>query len=111
MRANKISSEFLLAYVLPMIAFDFEKMKGIILFVIYFVTLAFLSIRNNNVYTNIFLEFKGYKMYLCDLEAERMGRTYMYKECLVISKNNITNKIDNNMEYWDFDNYTYIDLM
>ena len=33
-------------------------MKGIILFVIYFVTLAFLSIRNNNVYTNIFLEFK-----------------------------------------------------
>ena len=52
-RANKLSSEFLLAYILPMIAFDFTELKSVVLFAIYFVMLAFLCIRNSNVYTNI----------------------------------------------------------
>ena len=34
-KANKLSSEFLLAYILPMIAFDFGEIKDIVLFVIY----------------------------------------------------------------------------
>ena len=110
LRANKLSSEFLLAYILPMIAFDFTALKSVVLFVIYFAMLAFLCIRNNNVYTNIWLEFKGYKMFLCDLEADRMGRPYTYYDCLVISRYNLTTKIDNDMDYWDFDNYIYIDL-
>lgn len=109
-RANKLSSEFLLAYILPMIAFDFTQIKSVALFVIYFAMLAFLCIRNSNVYTNIWLEFKGYKMFSCDLEAKRMGRTHIYADCLVISKNNLTVEIDNDMKYWDFDNYIYIDL-
>lgn len=109
-RANKLSSEFLLAYILPMIAFDFTELKSVALFVIYFGMLAFLCIRNSNVYTNIWLEFRGYRMYLCDLEANIMGRAYIYEDCLVISKNNLTVKIENNMKYWDFDNYIYIDL-
>lgn len=109
-RANKLSSEFLLAYILPMIAFDFTEIKSVVLFGIYFAMLAFLCIRNSNVYTNIWLEFKGYKMFLCDLEANRMGRKHLYTDCLVISKNNLTVEIDNDMKYWDFDNYIYIDL-
>ena len=109
-RANKLSSEFLLAYILPMIAFDFTEIKSVVLFAIYFVMLAFLCIRNSNVYTNIWLEFKGYKMFLCDLEANRMGRKHLYTDCLVISKNNLTVEINNDMKYWDFDNYIYIDL-
>ena len=109
-RANKLSSEFLLAYILPMIAFDFTEIKSVVLFAIYFAMLAFLCIRNSNVYTNIWLEFKGYKMFSCDLEANRMGRKHMYTDCLVISKNNLTVEIDNDMKYWDFDNYIYIDL-
>lgn len=110
LRANKLSSEFLLAYILPMIAFDFTDLKSVVLFLIYFSMLAFLCIRNSNVYTNIWLEIKGYKMFLCDLEADKMGRPYTYYDCLVISKNNLTTKIDNDMDYWDFDNYIYIDL-
>ncbi len=109
-RANKLSSEFLLAYILPMIAFDFTEFKSVILFMSYFGMLAFLCIRNSNVYTNIWLEIKGYRMYLCDLQANKMGKTHTYEECLVISKNNLTVKIDNDMKYWDFDNYIYIDL-
>lgn len=110
LRANKLSSEFLLAYILPMIAFDFTDLKSVVLFLIYFSMLAFLCIRNSNVYTNIWLEIKGYKMFLCDLEADKMGRPYTYYDCLVVSKNNLTTKIDNDMNYWDFDNYIYIDL-
>lgn len=110
MRANKLSSEFLLAYILPMIAFDFTVVKSVVLFSIYFAVLAFLCIRNSNVYTNIWLEFIGYKMFLCALEANRMGRPYTYNDCLVISKNNLSIEIDNDIEYWDFDNYIYIDL-
>lgn len=109
-RANKLSSEFLLAYILPMIAFDFAEFKSVVLFVIYFGMLAFLCIRNSNVYTNIWLEIKGYRMYLCDLQTDIMGRPHIYEECLVISKNNLTVKIENDIEYWDFDNYIYIDL-
>lgn len=109
-KANKLSSEFLLAYILPMIAFDFTQLESVVLFVIYFSVLAFLCIRNSNVYTNIWLEFNGYKMYLCDLEANKMGRKYMYIDCIVISKNNLTVQIDNDIQYWDFDKYIYIDL-
>lgn len=110
MRANKLSSEFLLAYILPMIAFDFAEPKSVALFVIYFAMLAFLCIRNSNVYTNIWLELKGYKMFLCDLEANKMGRPHIYNDCLVISKDNLTTQIGNDIDYWDFDNYIYIDL-
>lgn len=109
-RANKLSSEFLLAYILPMIAFDFTDIRSVILFIIYFAMLAFLCIRNSNVYTNIWLEFKGYRMFMCDLETKKMGRTHIYTDCLVISKNNLTTKLENDIEYWDFDNYIYIDL-
>lgn len=58
-RANKLSAEFLLAYILPMIAFDYSTCKGIVLFLIYFCVLSFLCVRNNNVYTNIFFELKN----------------------------------------------------
>lgn len=110
LRANKLSTEFLLAYILPMIAFDFTELKSVVLFVIYFAMLTFLCIRNNNVYTNIWLEFKGYKMYTCDIETEKLGRPHEYNDCLVISKNDLTTKIDKQIESWDFDNYIYIDL-
>lgn len=110
MRANKLSSEFLLAYILPMIAFDFAEFKSVVLFAIYFGMLAFLCIRNSNVYTNIWLEFRGYRMYLCDLEVNIMGNACVYADSLVLSKNNLTLKTGNNIECWDFDNYIYIDL-
>jgi len=112
-RANKLSSEFLLAYILPLIAFDYTDIKDIVLFVIYFAVLAFLCIRNNNVYTNILFEFKGYKMYECDIEYKIISQTnpHLYTDCLVISKNNLTSKIDAEIAYYDFDNYIYINIL
>lgn len=109
-RANNLSSEFLIAYILPMIAFDFSELKSVISFTIYFGMLAFLCVRNSNVYANIWLEFKGYRMYICKLERKILGETCKYNDCLVISKQNLTSMTGKNIKYWDFDNYIYIDL-
>lgn len=106
-KANKLSSEFLLAYILPMIAFDFGNPKSVLLFVVYFFVLAFLCIRNNNIYTNIFLEFKGYKMYTCDIQRNVIT-SKVYYESLVISKEDMTLLEGRDVPLWDFDNYIYI---
>lgn len=107
-KANKLSSEFLLAYILPMIAFDFGDIQSVILFLIYFVVLAFLCIRNNNIYTNILLEFKGYKMYNCDIECTVLNEAKVYCDSIIISSNDLTLNEGNNVKYWDFENYVYI---
>ena len=109
-KANKLSAEFLLTYILPMIAFDFSKLQDITLFVIYFIVLAILCVRNNNVYTNIYLEFKGYKMYECDMECAILNKKHVYTDSLVISSKDLTVEIGNSIKYWDFENYIYINL-
>lgn len=108
-RANKLTAEFLLAYILPMIAFDYSTWKGIVLFLVYFCVLSFLCIRNNNVYTNIFFELKGYKMYECDIECRILDKTSKHTNCLVISKHNLTQALPRKIQYFDFDNYIYIE--
>lgn len=109
-RANKLSAEFLLAYILPMIAFDYSTCKGIVLFLIYFCVLSFLCVRNNNVYTNIFFELKGYKMYECDIECKILDKTFEYTDCLVMSKQNLVQALPRKINYFDFDNYIYIEI-
>ena len=109
-KANKLSSEFLLAYILPMIAFNFGDIQNILLFLIYFAVLAYLCIRNNNIYTNIFLEFKGYRIYTCDLECTILERKHTYHDSLIISKDDLTQEEGNDVSYWDFDNYIYITI-
>lgn len=109
-RANKLSAEFLLAYILPMIAFNYEELKSIVLFIIYFAVLSYLCIRNNNVYTNIYLEFKKYKMYDCDIECSVLNQKAEYKDCLIISKNNLAQTVPREIAYFDFENYIYIEV-
>lgn len=109
-RANKLSAEFLLAYILPMIAFNYEEVKSIVLFLIYFAVLSYLCIRNNNVYTNIYLEFKKYKMYDCDIQCDVLNQKKEYKDCLIISKNNLAQTVPRDIYYFDFENYIYIEV-
>ena len=110
-KANKLSSEFLLAYILPLIAFDFSDLKSLALFITYFSILAFLCIRNNNIYTNIMLEFKKYRIYLCDIERPIPGnKSKIYYDSLIISKEDLTCIQDNNIECWDCENYIYIHI-
>ncbi|GLC31133.1 hypothetical protein [Clostridium omnivorum] len=63
-----ITSEYLLSYILPLFAFDFTKWDSVVQFLIYFSILAFLCIRNNNVYANLMFECRRYKFYTCELQ-------------------------------------------
>ena len=109
-RNNNLTADFLLTYAIPMFTFDFTSVKSIILFLVYFSILSFLCIRNNNIYINMLLELKGYKMYDCDIECKLMNSEVYYENCLFISKNNLLHKINKNVNYFDFDNYIYIDI-
>lgn len=110
-KANKLSSEFLLAYILPLIAFNFGELKSIVLFLTYFAILAFLCIRNNNIYTNIMLEFKKYRIYSCDIQRPIPGdQTIIYYDSLIISKDDLTSLENKKIKYWDCDNYIYIHI-
>lgn len=99
-----ITVEYLLSYVLPLFAFDFTLWFDCIKFLIYFFCIGYLSIKNDNVYTNIFLEILGYKIYRC--------RVKMYskagKEIYLISKDNILFEKDNTLEVIGFNNLFYI---
>ena len=110
-KANKLSSEFLLAYILSLIAFDFSDLKSIALFLIYFAILAFLCIRNSNIYTNIMLELKNYRLYACDIQRPSPGKqTIIYYDSLIISKEDLTSFVNKKINYWDCENYIYIHI-
>ena len=67
---KSIASEYLLSYILPLFAFDFTKWDSVILFLIFFVTLAFLCIRHNYFSVNIVLEVLKYQVYSCEIEND-----------------------------------------
>lgn len=109
-KENKLSSEFLLFYILPMLVYDFFIVLDLVLFLVYFCLLAFVCIRNNNLYTNMYLELRGYKLFKCDMETNVMGENKIYKNSLVISKNDLTMPCYQNVKYYDVTNLTYINL-
>lgn len=109
-RANKLSSEFLIAYILPMVAFDFSKGKDVMLFAVYFLVLAYLCIRNNNIYINIYLELRKYRMYECNMECRVANGKKIYNGSLVISRRDLITRGNCDLKYWDFENYIFVDL-
>ncbi|MFR4850979.1 MAG: hypothetical protein ACLUAY_00470 [Butyricicoccus sp.] len=89
-----ITSEFLLSYILPLFAFDFTKWVSVVEFSIYFLILAFLCVRNNNVYANLLLEVRKYKFYTCEMQwmaevdATPIPMTVISKKPLTAHKGN-----------------------
>lgn len=67
---KSISAEYLLSYILPLFAFDFTQWDNVILFMIFWVTLAFLCVRHNYFSVNVLLELLQYRFYDCELENE-----------------------------------------
>lgn len=65
-----ITSEFLLSYILPLVAFDFTVWHEAVLFLVFFIVFAFLCIRHNHFSVNIVLELLGYRFYSCELNVE-----------------------------------------
>ena len=63
-----VTAEFLLSYILPLFTFDFTKWDEIVLFLIFFVTLAALCLRHRRFTVSAVLELAGYRFYQCELK-------------------------------------------
>lgn len=86
---KSITSEFLLSYILPLVAFDFTVWYEVVLFLVFFVVFALLSIRHNYFSVNIVLELLRYRFYSCELEVEGIP---IHK--IIISREKLEAKID-----------------
>lgn len=63
-----ITAEYLLSYILPLFAFDFTLWAEVVLFLVFFLVFAFLSIRHSYFSVNILLELLRYRFYSCELQ-------------------------------------------
>lgn len=86
-----VTSEFLLSYILPLVAFDFTVWDKVAQFMLYFLILSFLCIRNNNVYANLLFEIRGYRFYSCNLKWAVESRTSIIP-AIVMSKEDLRAK-------------------
>lgn len=97
-RASKqkaVTAEYLLSYILPLFAFDFTKWTQVVLFLIFFATLAFLCLKHHYVYANIVLELRGYTCYECSLQNTD-GSEF---ETVVVSANELTGMLNHRIHY------------
>lgn len=78
---KSLTTEYLLSYMLPLFTFDFTKWNSVVLFLIFFSTLAFLSVKHKRVSANIVLEIFGFSFYQCLLK----DRSGYFKKQIVIS--------------------------
>ncbi len=102
-----ITSEYLLAYILPLFAFDFTLWTQMVLFLIYFLTLAFLCIKHNHLSVNIVLELFGYRFYNCNLINE--DEVPVSKQ--IISREKLTNHKTQIVSIKPINNEYSLDLM
>jgi len=70
---RQLSVNYLMAYVLPFIVFDFEKNNDIIIFFIIYGLLMLLYVKYNLIYFNLVLEIFGY--IVCKADIERNGNS------------------------------------
>lgn len=97
-RASKkktVTAEYLLFYILPLLAFDFTKWKQVALFLTIFIILTFLCLKHRYVYANIILELCGYTCYDCTMKYSD-GRPF---ETVVISPNELTGMLNHQIDY------------
>lgn len=100
-----ISVEFLLSYILPLFAFDFTKWQSIVLFLIFFLTLGWLTIRHNHFTVNLVLEFLRYRVYECTIENADSRKI----ETRIISKNLLVAQVGNKVRLDSINNEFRID--
>ena len=90
-------TEYILAYTLPLLAFDFTQLRDIILFLIFFFILVFLYQRHWYFPPNIALELAGYKFFKCNLSNIASDANEYPIEKIVISKQDLKEKKG---EFW-----------
>lgn len=96
-------TEYILTVILPLLAFDFNKIEQIICFIFIWIALGYLYVKYNQIKYNIF-DFLGYTLFSCDLysiEENLNGdttRKYYANEVFALSRDKLRN-YDNELFY------------
>ena len=86
--------EYLLTYVLPLCAFDFTHWDGMVLYLIFFLTMCFLCVKHQIFLINIPLEIVGITAYNCVLK-DISGREI---KAIVLCRENLKLMIGENIK-------------
>lgn len=102
-KQKTVTAEYILFYILPLSAFDFTQWRQVVLFLIFFATLAFLCLKHHYVYANIVLEVCGYTCYDCTLVTLDDNESEVPFEAVVISANELTGMLNHQIDYISLD--------
>lgn len=96
-----LTAEYLISYILPLFAFDFALWHQVLIFLVFFGTLAFLCIRHSYFSVNIVLELLHYRFYSCELLTDNgvsIKKKVITKEELLLKdyKEIVARPINNN---------------
>lgn len=97
---KSITAGYLITYILPMSAFDFTRWDKVILFLVFFCTIAYLTVKYNHFSINILLEIIGFRLYTCTLEN---SEGYKY-EWTIISRQNLIRLIEEDIDIKSINN-------
>lgn len=100
-----MTTDYLIANVLPLIAFDFTQWDEVLKFMIVFLLMGYLCVRHNIFSVNIFMELMNYKQYDCRLINEDRIEIDMK----VISRNALTMEKGNSIGVRQINNEYYLE--
>ena len=101
-----MTAEYILSYVLPLLAFDFTVWYDVVLFLLFFFVLLILYIRHNRLGANIVLEIFGYTYYQCELIND--DKILINKN--IISRDDLLTKTNNNIFTKSINNEYHLDI-
>lgn len=93
-KQRAVTAEYFLFYVLPLFAFDFTLWRQVVLFLIFFAVIAFLCLRNRQIYANIILECMGYSRFECTIENPPKHIKKNGRDAIILSKQNLVSQIN-----------------
>ena len=104
-KQKSVTAEFVLTFIMPLIAFDFTHWYGVLLFAIFFSLLSFLCAKHSYFSVNVLLELFGYRFFVCNLKS---GNNNVEKT--IISKNALSAKKNTNIRISSINNEFAIEV-
>ena len=90
-KQKSVTAEFVLTFIMPLIAFDFTHWYGVLLFAIFFSLLSFLCAKHSYFSVNVLLELFGYRFFVCNLMSESgncsVEKTIISRDALSAKRN------------------------
>lgn len=117
-KSGELTAGFISAYTLPLFVFKFYVLTDLLQFLVFWVSFAFICIRNDYIYHNIYLEILGYAIYSCCLSSDKdiedlrddgennenaQDTKILTENVSVISSQNLTSMIGHTIKIVDLD--------